>query len=722
MRFTIDLEKSFRSHKYVKRTGSPGNYKYWYKMPDGSIQAPDDAQSHGKIDHAKRLLLGAHAGTHSMSTQDIARHTGLDHEKVTSAKRNLARAGTTWQGRTFAHHEYENEHLHEALRFGEAEPSGSIWSGTNPVEASPADTEARDRASRPRGRRSSPTTTSGVPGDTPRRRATPPVAEADARARTAVATAERTEARAARRDAEARTAEAARTREMGLLTAEVQSASYGRSIPMTKLSQMKDFARELVENGRTAVEAARQAVDRFAIAVAIPDLTPATPSEQAQEQRAIAATTATEASNREAELIAALREHGISIPHSSEAAAGRTESKRRAAEAARLAERARESSPSAPHAAAVHEASPDLAAADQPIQRMEAAQAAGDNPYISRAKEIYHNIVGDLKPERKEAIKHVLQAIADLQAGGAPLNEANIVDRYKSLSGKRIRGISGIAEEFEKGTFMSLQEIMENKPVDPEVERMKRGYAAKQFARVKPFLKSAWSDANPSAPPPMPTFGDMKSWTEHGSRPDWAGTTRLAVPKEVHDAVHKGADGKPKYPPAWMPIHMMPTWNYVMKKAGDDTPYEARNVNIQQGRLNLGNQASYQEGMVIASLRKYIQMRGGADQLTDIPSHKLSEVGLTHSDIFKAVKFADHDLSDAAIKKIMKHKILDPIALAPFIDKEVGGKKDTKKSFSLVVDTKLSEVSFRKSFVVRGEDAVKKAELISKIRAIRARG
>jgi len=28
-------------HKYIKRTGGPGNYRYWYKMPDGSMQVKD---------------------------------------------------------------------------------------------------------------------------------------------------------------------------------------------------------------------------------------------------------------------------------------------------------------------------------------------------------------------------------------------------------------------------------------------------------------------------------------------------------------------------------------------------------------------------------------------------------------------------------------------------------------------------------------------------------
>jgi len=36
-------KKMAGSHKYVKRTGSPGNYKYWYKLPNGQLVEGDDA-------------------------------------------------------------------------------------------------------------------------------------------------------------------------------------------------------------------------------------------------------------------------------------------------------------------------------------------------------------------------------------------------------------------------------------------------------------------------------------------------------------------------------------------------------------------------------------------------------------------------------------------------------------------------------------------------------
>jgi len=38
-----ELKKGLGGHKYVKRTGAPGNYKYWYKLPNGQLVSGDDA-------------------------------------------------------------------------------------------------------------------------------------------------------------------------------------------------------------------------------------------------------------------------------------------------------------------------------------------------------------------------------------------------------------------------------------------------------------------------------------------------------------------------------------------------------------------------------------------------------------------------------------------------------------------------------------------------------
>jgi hypothetical protein len=324
--------------------------------------------------------------------------------------------------------------------------------------------------------------------------------------------------------------------------------------------------------------------------------------------------------------------------------------------------------------------------------------------------------------------------MAALKTEGKPLNEANLLEKYKEMSGSRVRGLSAVSDEFEKGTFHSLTEVMENKPVNHEVERMKRGYGDKQYERMKPFIKDSWKQAHPDGPPPMPTFGDVKSWSDHAAaKPAWAGTTRLAVPEEVFNAAHKGTDGKPKYPPSWMPIHLMPAWNYVMAKAGDDA-YRMRAAPIdQQGRVAAGNTAQYQEGIVISALRKYVQQRGGPDQLIDIPEAKLRDVGLDHAKIFKS----DVEMSDERLKELLKTKVIDTVSLIPFIDAEIKG---MKKSFALVIDpdqTFIPRETLRKSLVVskaahftpgemrESQDGfvidIRKADRIAKIRTELAR-
>jgi hypothetical protein len=434
-----------------------------------------------------------------------------------------------------------------------------------------------------------------------------------------------------------------------------------------------------------------------------------TPAEREQEGRAIAATTPAAPSGPSAEALARARAR-VGIPRA-EATARATESVARVAERAR--EALRESSPASPASHELAEVAPGMSESEATINTMLEEQRRGGNPYISRAKDIFHNIRGDLKPERKAVCDHVFAAIDALKASGQPLNEANMVSKYKELSGKRIRGISGIAEDFEKGTFMSMDEVLNNHPLNVEVERMKRGYAAKQFARIKPFLKSEWATANPSAPPPFPTFGDIKTWTEHGgAKPSWAGTTRTALPKEVFDASIKGADGKPQYPPSWMPIHLMPVWNYAAKKAAAEggNPYQTAAVGSnQQGKVGVehtGSQASFQEGMIKSAIRKYVVMRGGAENLTDIPASKLSEAGLSHAEIFKSEEDMDLD-------HVLTNKIVDPVGLLKFVKE--GMKEKTQKSWSLVVDLDLPSLDFQKSYVVRSDIKKSKIERVREL-------
>ena len=78
-----DIEKAM-AHKYIKRTGGPGAYKYWYKLPDGRLVTGADAErelgvthNDGKHDHLKRLFLAVNRGHISMTKPDIARAVGL---------------------------------------------------------------------------------------------------------------------------------------------------------------------------------------------------------------------------------------------------------------------------------------------------------------------------------------------------------------------------------------------------------------------------------------------------------------------------------------------------------------------------------------------------------------------------------------------------------------------------------------------------------------------
>lgn len=292
----------------------------------------------------------------------------------------------------------------------------------------------------------------------------------------------------------------------------------------------------------------------------------------------------------------------------------------------------------------------------------------------------------------------MLSAIEALSSEGS-LTSENLLAKYKEISGSRIRGLNLVSEDFEKGTFMTLNEVLHNPEVDVEKERMMRGYGMKQFLRIKPFLKSAWHEAHPSAPPPMPTFGDIRRW-QSNEKPAWAGTTILALPKEVFDAAHKTPEGKPLYPPAWMPIHLMPVWNYVAKKTTDN-PYQTGQVSFDQSGPIVSNQASFREGMVVAALRKYVKFRGEGN-LVDIPSSKLAEVDLGHADIFRG---------DSSMERILSHKIIDPVALMPFVKKEL--KRTLKKSFSLYI----REDKFIKSEKI-DEKELKKS-LIDKIRELK---
>jgi hypothetical protein len=112
-------------------------------------------------------------------------------------------------------------------------------------------------------------------------------------------------------------------------------------------------------------------------------------------------------------------------------------------------------------------------------------------------------------------------------------------------------------------------------------------------------------------------------------------------------------------------------------------PYATQlpDVGPASGKVAMGMQSEGQEGILYGALRKYVMMRGAGD-LVDIPSVKLSEIGMSHQEIFKSKDGSK--MSDRALNKLLQIKIVDPTALVPFIDAEI--KSPTKKSFALMVD------------------------------------
>lgn len=646
-----DLFKAM--HKYIKRTGSPGNYQYWYKLPDGRVVAQDDMQEHGKTEHLKRLIAGRMRGLHTKTNEEISRETGIDRVKVGQHERNLRRPTNSTAN------DYHETHLKEAhTGVDHADYARHAQASEELHDGGAGASRTRTRSSSPRTRTAS---------------------RASSESTTSTPEATRTSQGADRGSSASSTPSASQTSERsGSETAnQEQGSSANESAIAKKRQKLKElFGIDLgaSESGSTSNQDSR------------------TPEQIAHDNETSRISAQVENRRREER---AIQEN---VNRANEQLAQARESERRAREAVVAAA----SSPESSHASELHSADPTLARDDAAITEMIEAQRRGENPYLNQAKDVFERIAHNVKAERRTTVGHVLSALNNLKEENKPLTEANIVQEYKRLSGKNIRGLSGIADEFEKATFFTLGEVMGNEPINAEVERMKRGYAAKQFARAKPYLKQSWLQTYPSAPPPFPTFGDFKSWSEHGgTKPDWAGTTRLAMPREMFDAAPKGADGKVKYPPAWMPIHLMPVWNYAYKRIASDDAYQSTgtglstNSNSPTGwNINMGDQAQFQEGMIKASIRKYVQMRGGRDQLTDIPKSKLTEAGLTHADIYKS-EDVDSDLHE-----ILRTKIIDPVALLPFLKAEMQ-KGMVKKSINLIVDKDLKYVP--KSVLLKAE-------------------
>lgn len=705
------------AHKYVKRTGSQGAYKYWYKLPDGRVAEGNDAQQkQGRVEHVKRLIAGKRAGRHTLSHDRIAAITGHDADNVRSVASNMATRGEIREDHQMDESQHSDVTSPDYQRHVEqhAGSSGSSDSAT----AAPA------RSSTPRPRRSR-----GV------------------------------------------------ERGRGL---EPEGAPTGDAAAASTPAHPAASARPTD---------APAGGDRPAAGAASSPAAPATPAVDPREAR-------------KKELLGKLkRDHGVDLTTPAAAATppdsaeGPTGSPEEAATARRMSKRLQaaatappEAMPSAtPAAPAARPATssttpggqelmrfdPDFAASETATQKMIEQQEQGANPYIVKAADIFGRIMGDVQEPRKTKVRNMLNALVkaqrESQEHGTAMSKDLVLAHYKAAPGNE-RARSLPESDFEAATFHTADEVIGNQPIDPEIERMKRGFAAKQYARMKPFLSATFAAAHPDGPPPYPTYGDLKGWGDHlgdtgETRPDWAGGTsnmragqKKAMPKEFFDSIPKGADGKPAMPPMWMPLHLAPVWSYIVKSKGTGLAYAGSNITadqaeqghgIKQGRgqkiamtsqsptddqVAAGTHAA--EGILVKSLRKYVQMRGGPGQLTDIPRTKLPE-GTNMQDLFRSdAATAGDDGMDKELQRALTTKIIDPVELMPFVMKELGVKlpkekaaasaeKPVKKSFSLIVDLN-GDYNAGESLLRSSPEVVIdlwKAEKVRRIREeLRARG
>lgn len=710
-----------RHHKYVKRTGSPGNYKYWYKMPDGSLKASDDEGSpkeHAKAkrEHLRRLIQAKAKGHHRMSKEEMLRHTGVTKEELEGSGNKHIFANAARRG-----HQWEEGEIATAHKEEEQDKTGASEEAPAPAPAATARKKKTRKKAASRAR----------------------AAEAEAEAASASRTVRKK--KTSRRSAAPTTSTARGFRRYP--NAELFSGS--DFLPQANGGAKQYFTGGSViitptGDGKWKVEAGSQNWDEDKTAGPFDNVQDAIAAgERFVEQGNEAQRQAREeqdlrdAADREEtpddvqSLIDKLKnKYGVDLTGGGDEVANARDAARARAAAARAAVVA---SPSGATARELHQEEPELAAADEPLARMEEAAREGGNPYLERAKEVFSRIRGDIKPERAKVAEHIFQAIDNLGSG---FTQDQLLNEYKRVSGRsRVRKLGvdsigaadsgSVADEFEKATFMTLDEVIKNEPIDMEYERMRRGYGAMQFARMKPYVKDSWHEANPDAPPPYPTYDDLKSWSEHGvSRPasmSWttptgrAGGVTKAMPQEFYDSVAKDASGKPQNPPGNMPLHLMPVWNYVVRRSQQEgqNPYNTQNDYLDQtGRVNLGARAGFQEGMLKNAMRKYVQFRGGADQLPDIPKSAAAKVGMSRADLFKSEGGED-------VFAIAQRKIIDPVALLPFVKAEMASARmpedEIGKSIRLVIDADRPEVNFKKSFTIN----MSKSEKIRRIKDLK---
>lgn len=693
-------------HKYIKRTGTPGNYKYWYKDASGRLVShEDDSHEGAKIEHLKRLIAGRMRGSHAMTDAEMSAHTGLDRNKVGQHVRNMRRPTNR------SHESYDENQLHEAKH-------GDVSSEEYTSKIARIKEEIARR---------------GSSESTSERRAARPAASSR-RERSAPAAAPAQEASGS--SASARAAKPAAPTE----TPEQKREREKQEKIRQKREQLRTMFGVDLEGGAQAPEAPASSQDmRDAQIEPADEAQDQSRSEREQMMARVNAMPEPEQvysvtrNGREATVFRTRNEDGedrfsvsgdngehtgsytsietakrYAEKHVGPSASPRsaTQSQAQAQEAVRAAQADLQSE----ETQELHQASPELASMDRSIEEMVAQQAAGKNPYVQRAKKFYDRIKGDMTPIRRDTLKNLFKAFETV---GENVGENAIKSAYaraQAESGVGETAWSKVKGHISPGLFHDPEELFDNEPVNVDMERMKRGFGKMQFERMKPFLGDAFKSAHPDAPPPYPTYDDLKTWEEHGSRPEWAtagpgrAKTKRAVPKEFHDSMPKGPDGKVLNPPGWMPLHMTPVWNYIATRAGADAYREpAINSNeMSQQKLNFPSQGQL-AGHLKNSLRNFIQMRG-ENSFADIPKAKAAAYNIDLKDLYKS------DESD--LNKVLATKV---IPMGEFM-KYLKTQKMTKKSITLCVGD-LGPVNFKKSFTI--DESVKKSELIAKIKSLK---
>jgi hypothetical protein len=171
-----DIQKA-RPHKYIKREGGPGSYKYWYKMPDGTVSAPDELQEQGKAEHIRRLIAlkakTEESGEYRYKYSDIARTVGVPVKKVHEHATNMHSMGKRKGLEGERHkviaggHDFDEKHLTESTRRPDTDEYKDLVKEIERIHDELASRAPTPRPRRPRAPRAESTTPEGAPASSP---------------------------------------------------------------------------------------------------------------------------------------------------------------------------------------------------------------------------------------------------------------------------------------------------------------------------------------------------------------------------------------------------------------------------------------------------------------------------------------------------------------------------------------------------------------------------